>query len=151
MQRQPHDKRPCSTPLGSKRSDLVLFVAPLCIKGLRLVTVQLPEKFLGRRTAAIVPLPSTRTRGRLRAGEVFHSVVSGAPGSGLCRHKLLSAPSSCSPPPFSVRCACGVVGSPRDVASPGAQSGAKLSKGTGSYRPRVDLNERSARCLRTVW
>jgi hypothetical protein len=53
MQRQPHDKRPCSTPLGSKRSDLVAVVAPFCIKGLRLVTVQLPEKFLGRRIAAI--------------------------------------------------------------------------------------------------
>src|SRR5829696_7619705 len=43
-QRQPHDNRPCCTPLTSKRSDLVLFVAPLCIKGLRLVTGQLPEK-----------------------------------------------------------------------------------------------------------
>src|SRR4051794_31097033 len=44
-QRQPRDNRPCCTPLTSKRSDLVLFVAPLCIKGLRLVTMQLPEKF----------------------------------------------------------------------------------------------------------
>src|SRR5215218_3382830 len=43
-QRQPHDNRPCCTPLTSKRSDLALFVAPICIKGLRLVTVQLPEK-----------------------------------------------------------------------------------------------------------
>src|SRR5215212_7448547 len=32
------------TPLASKRSDLVPFVAPICIKGMRLVTVQLPEK-----------------------------------------------------------------------------------------------------------
>jgi hypothetical protein len=32
---------------------LVAVVAPFCIKGLRLVTVQLPEKFLGRRTAVI--------------------------------------------------------------------------------------------------
>jgi hypothetical protein len=32
------------TPLASKRSDLVPFVAPICIKGLRLVTGQLPEK-----------------------------------------------------------------------------------------------------------
>ena len=44
-QRQPHDKRPCCTPLGSKHSDLVAVVAPMCIKRLRLVTVQLPEKF----------------------------------------------------------------------------------------------------------
>ncbi len=29
----------------SKRSDLVAVVAPLCIKELRLVTMQLPEKF----------------------------------------------------------------------------------------------------------
>src|SRR5215216_7982010 len=42
-QRQPHDKRLWRTPLGSKRSDLILFVALLCIKGLRLVTGQLPE------------------------------------------------------------------------------------------------------------
>src|SRR5215218_1596258 len=33
------------TPLASKRSDLVTVVAPLCIKELRLVTMQLPEKF----------------------------------------------------------------------------------------------------------
>jgi hypothetical protein len=32
------------TPQASKRGDLVLFVAPLCSKELRLVTVQLPEK-----------------------------------------------------------------------------------------------------------
>jgi hypothetical protein len=32
------------TSLASERSDYVVFVAPLCIKGLRLVTVQLPEK-----------------------------------------------------------------------------------------------------------
>jgi hypothetical protein len=34
----------CCPPSEPKRSDLVPFVAPLCIKGLRLVTVQLPEK-----------------------------------------------------------------------------------------------------------
>jgi hypothetical protein len=38
------------TPLASKRSDLVAVVAPLCIKELRLVTMQLPEKFLACRT-----------------------------------------------------------------------------------------------------
>src|SRR5215208_7178361 len=32
------------TVLGSKRTYQVAFVAPLCIKGLRLVTLQLPEK-----------------------------------------------------------------------------------------------------------
>jgi hypothetical protein len=31
-------------PSWSTRSDLVPFVAPLCIKGLRLVTMQLPKK-----------------------------------------------------------------------------------------------------------
>src|SRR5215213_9345357 len=42
---QPLDNRPwCSTP-APKRSDLVAVVAPMCIKGLRLVTMQLPEKF----------------------------------------------------------------------------------------------------------
>src|SRR5215211_8780746 len=44
-QRQPPDNRPCCTPLGSKYPDLVAAVAPLCIKWLRLVTVQLPENF----------------------------------------------------------------------------------------------------------
>src|SRR5215212_7422785 len=44
-QRQPLDRRPCCTPLGSKHPDLVAVIAPMCIKGLRLVTVQLPEKF----------------------------------------------------------------------------------------------------------
>src|SRR5687767_6294134 len=34
----------CYPPSWSKRSDLAPFVAPLCIKGLRLVTVRLPEK-----------------------------------------------------------------------------------------------------------
>ena len=43
-QRQTLDNRLCSTPLASKRSDLVAVVTPLCIKELRLVTVQLPEK-----------------------------------------------------------------------------------------------------------
>src|SRR5215212_2010038 len=36
---------PGGTVLGSKRGDQVAFVAPLCIKALRLVTLQLPEKF----------------------------------------------------------------------------------------------------------
>src|SRR5215217_1872623 len=43
-QRQSFDNSPCFASLGSKRSDLVAVVAPMCIKGLRLVTVQLPEK-----------------------------------------------------------------------------------------------------------
>src|SRR5215213_1425946 len=43
--RQPLDNRLCCTPLGSKHPDLVAVVAPMCIKGLRLVTMQLPEKF----------------------------------------------------------------------------------------------------------
>jgi thiol-disulfide isomerase/thioredoxin len=33
-------------PSASKRGDYVLFVAPFCIKGLQLVTAQLPEKYL---------------------------------------------------------------------------------------------------------
>src|SRR5215208_6343475 len=37
-------RRHGGTPQASKRGDLVLFVAPLCSKELRLVTVQLPEK-----------------------------------------------------------------------------------------------------------
>src|SRR5215203_1498641 len=41
--RQALKNKPCCPPLGSKRSDLVTVVAPTCIKGLRLVTVQLPE------------------------------------------------------------------------------------------------------------
>jgi hypothetical protein len=40
------------TVLGSKRTYQVAFVAPLCIKGLRLVTLQLPEKFSPKRAAA---------------------------------------------------------------------------------------------------
>src|SRR5215217_4142189 len=43
-QRQTLDNRPGSTPLASKRSDLVAVVTPFCIKGLRLATVQLPDK-----------------------------------------------------------------------------------------------------------
>jgi hypothetical protein len=42
---QPPDNRLCGTPLGSNHSDLVAVVAPRCIKGLRLVTMQLPVKF----------------------------------------------------------------------------------------------------------
>ena len=43
-QRQPLDNRPWCTPLGSKHLDLVAVVAPMCIKGLRLATMELPEK-----------------------------------------------------------------------------------------------------------
>src|SRR5215207_7820864 len=42
--RQALDNRPCCTPLGSKHPDVVAVVAPTCIKGLRLVTVQLSAK-----------------------------------------------------------------------------------------------------------
>jgi hypothetical protein len=42
---QPLDNRLSCSPLGSKHADLVAVVAPLCIKELRLVTMQLPEKF----------------------------------------------------------------------------------------------------------
>jgi hypothetical protein len=42
--RQALNDRPCCSPSAPKRSDLVLFVAPLCIKGLRLVTARVPEK-----------------------------------------------------------------------------------------------------------
>jgi len=42
--RQAPNNRLCCTPLASKRGDYVVFVAPFCIKGLRLVTAQLPEK-----------------------------------------------------------------------------------------------------------
>ena len=49
---QPLHNRLCCTPLGSNHPDLVAVVAPMCIKGLRLVTMQLPEKFspVGLRT-----------------------------------------------------------------------------------------------------
>jgi hypothetical protein len=40
----PGNRRWCSPP-APKRSELVAVVAPMCIKGLRLVTMQLPEKF----------------------------------------------------------------------------------------------------------
>src|SRR5215208_3525831 len=42
--RQALDDRPCCSPSAPKRSDLVLFVAPLCIKEVRLVTARLPEE-----------------------------------------------------------------------------------------------------------
>src|SRR5215208_7630000 len=44
--RQALENRLCGTPLGSKRGNLVAVVAPLRIKGLRLVTARPPEKFL---------------------------------------------------------------------------------------------------------
>src|SRR5215207_6011662 len=49
---QPLDNKPWCSPRAPKRSDLVAVVAPVCIKGLRLVTIQLPEKFspIGLRT-----------------------------------------------------------------------------------------------------
>jgi hypothetical protein len=53
--------------MGSKRSDLEAVVAPLCIKRLRLVTVQLPEKLLGRMTAAIGHPRELRHDGVLRS------------------------------------------------------------------------------------
>jgi hypothetical protein len=43
--RQAPDDRLCCTTLGSKHHNLVAVVAPMCIKELRLVTIQLPEKF----------------------------------------------------------------------------------------------------------
>jgi hypothetical protein len=42
--RQALENRLCGSPLGSKRGHLVAVVAPMCVKGLRLVTSQLPEK-----------------------------------------------------------------------------------------------------------
>jgi hypothetical protein len=45
-----HSTTACLHPRPSKRGDLVTVVAPLCIKELRLVTMQLPEKFLPHRT-----------------------------------------------------------------------------------------------------
>ena len=50
----------CYPPSWSKRSDLAPFVAPLCIKGLRLVTVQLPEKCSPNKAASTIPVPSSR-------------------------------------------------------------------------------------------
>jgi hypothetical protein len=38
------------TPSAPKRGDYVPFVAPFCIKGLRLATSQLPENFSPHRT-----------------------------------------------------------------------------------------------------
>src|SRR5215212_3779775 len=54
------------TVLGSKRTYQVAFVAPLCIKGLRLVTLQLPEKFPSHRTGA------DRTSQRRRSNSGIH-------------------------------------------------------------------------------
>jgi hypothetical protein len=45
-QLQPLDNRRWCNLLAPKRGDLVAVVASLCSKGLRLVTTQLPEKFL---------------------------------------------------------------------------------------------------------
>src|SRR5215208_5783685 len=42
---QPLHNSPWCSPLAPKRDELVAVVAPMCIKGLRLVTMQLPEKF----------------------------------------------------------------------------------------------------------
>src|SRR5215218_7949676 len=42
---QPLDNRRWCSPPAPKRGDLVAIVAPMCIKGLRLVTMQLAEKF----------------------------------------------------------------------------------------------------------
>jgi hypothetical protein len=62
--RQALENRLCGTPLGSKRGNLVAVVAPLRIKGLRLVTVQPPEKFL----VPSGPLSTSLQEGRLLAG-----------------------------------------------------------------------------------
>jgi hypothetical protein len=73
--------------LESERRDLVAFVAPLCIKGLRLVTLQLPENFspIGLRLDRTSP-----NRGSLKFGcTILHS-----PGpvrhSFLCRESEVS-------------------------------------------------------------
>ena len=58
--------------VGVKRTDLVPFVAPICVKGLRLVTVQLPEK----------SSPSDRGPTELRLEEFFE-VAHRASGSGI--------------------------------------------------------------------
>src|SRR5215211_7343561 len=60
--RQALDNKPCCTPLASKRPDLVAVVAPLCIKWLRLATVQLPEKswLFGPGLDRTSPLQSSR-------------------------------------------------------------------------------------------
>src|SRR5215203_2474188 len=42
---QPLDNRPWRSTPAPNRGNLVAVVAPMCIKGLRLVTMQLPEKF----------------------------------------------------------------------------------------------------------
>src|SRR5215212_8107846 len=45
MRLQPLENSPWCRPQAPKRSELVAVVASMCIKGLRLVTMQLPEKF----------------------------------------------------------------------------------------------------------
>src|SRR5215212_7245616 len=54
------------TPSASKRSDLVAVVAPLCIKELRLVTMQLPEN----------SRPSDQDAAELRLNGVLRSSIS---------------------------------------------------------------------------
>src|SRR5215218_10256431 len=55
-------QQPGGTPSASERSDLVAVVAPLCIKELRLVTAQLPEKsgLIGPGHKRTSPLRSSR-------------------------------------------------------------------------------------------
>jgi hypothetical protein len=55
-------QQPGGTPSASERSDLVAVVAPLCIKELRLVTAQLPEKsgLIGPGHKPTSPLRSSR-------------------------------------------------------------------------------------------
>jgi hypothetical protein len=62
--RQALVNRLCRTRLASKCGDFAPFVAPMCIKGLRLVTMQLPEKFW----------PSKQGLGELRQDEVLGSL-----------------------------------------------------------------------------
>src|SRR5919112_3204218 len=49
-------------PFGVKRPDLVAVVAPFCIKGLRLVTMQLPEKFSPSRPGTNRTSPSRSSK-----------------------------------------------------------------------------------------
>jgi hypothetical protein len=48
--RQALDNRLCRTRLASKCGNFAPFVAPMCIKGLRLVTMLLPREILAYRT-----------------------------------------------------------------------------------------------------
>src|SRR5215204_5771340 len=60
--RQAIDNRPCRPPMAPRRADLVAVVAPMCIKELRLVIGQLPEKsgLIGPGHKRTSPLRSSR-------------------------------------------------------------------------------------------